>query len=147
MATQTVWKMDRDAWGTKGATLSEKNAVKEFGLTQEQLRDPANGLQTRQRNAYGNTFSVYIRAEVEALAKQLRGNSYEVEKLQKRRRELLKSLKAAEENVVLIQGQLRAVAAELGERTEATAPEPTKKKARKTKATGKGKDDDDWCPE
>lgn len=65
-------------WQCKGATLSDKTARKEFGLTQAEIVQAirAGKLQYRQNSVHGNPFLRLLRREVEALVKQKHGNAY-----------------------------------------------------------------------
>jgi len=65
-------------WQRKGATLSDKTARKEFGLTQDEIVDAvrAGKLQYREGSIYGNPWLRLLRREVEALVKRKRGNRY-----------------------------------------------------------------------
>ena len=56
-----------DEWQRKGATLSDKTARQEFGLTQDEIYD-AGTLQYRQAHGHGNPWLRLLRREVEALA-------------------------------------------------------------------------------
>jgi len=62
-------------WQRKGATLSDKTAGKEFGLTQDEIVQAirADKLQYRVNSIYGNPFFRLLRREVEALAKEKLG--------------------------------------------------------------------------
>ncbi len=62
-------------WQRKGATLSDKTACKEFGLTREEIvRAIRTGkLQYREHSMYGNPWLRLLRREVEALVKKERG--------------------------------------------------------------------------
>ena len=53
-------------WNKKGASLSDKSARKEFGLTQEQIIDAISSgrLQYRQNHIHGNPYFRLLRAEV-----------------------------------------------------------------------------------
>ena len=55
-----------DAWQRKGATLSDKTARKEFGLTQDEIYDAidAGTLQYRQAYMHGNPWLRLLRREV-----------------------------------------------------------------------------------
>ena len=59
-------------WQRKGATLSDKTARKEFGLTQNEIVQAisAGELQYRRGSIQGNPFLRLLRPEVEALVKQ-----------------------------------------------------------------------------
>ena len=60
-------------WTQKGATLSDKSARKEFGLTQEKIIDAikCGKLQYRQNYIHGNPYFRLLRTEVESLAKEI----------------------------------------------------------------------------
>ena len=62
-------------WQKKGATLSHKNACKEFDLTEEQVIEAiqAGKLQYRQNYAHGNPYFKLLRIEVESLAQEVHG--------------------------------------------------------------------------
>jgi hypothetical protein len=65
-------------WQRAGATLSDKTAGKEFGLTQAEIvRAIREGkLQYRRTSIYGNPCLRLLRREVEALVKTGRGSAY-----------------------------------------------------------------------
>lgn len=65
-------------WQRKGATLSDKTARREFGLTQAQIIHAirAGKLQYRENSIYGNPFLRLLRREVEALIKKEHGGDY-----------------------------------------------------------------------
>ena len=65
-------------WQNQGATLSDKTARKEFGLTQDEIIRAirARKLQYRENSIYGNPFLRLLRREVEALVKVKHGNDY-----------------------------------------------------------------------
>ena len=69
---------DDSAWQRKGATLSDKTARKEYGLTQDEIVEAirAGQLQYRQNSIYGNPFLRLLRQEVEALVENKRGGDY-----------------------------------------------------------------------
>ncbi len=60
-----------DEWQRKGATLSDKTARQEFGLTQDEIYDAidAGTLRYRQAHMHGNPWLRLLRREVEALAR------------------------------------------------------------------------------
>lgn len=66
------------AWTTKGATLSDKSARKEFGLTQEEIIEAINEgkLQYRENCVFGNPYFKLIRSEVESLVDEKHGSNY-----------------------------------------------------------------------
>jgi len=67
-----------EEWQHKGATLSDKTARQEFGLTQDEIYDAINAgtLQYRQAAMHGNPWLRLLRREVEALAPARHGDRY-----------------------------------------------------------------------
>jgi len=65
-------------WQRKGATLSDKSAREEFGLTQDEIYTAAKAgtLQYRVASMHGNPWLRLLRREVEAFVKRKRGGSY-----------------------------------------------------------------------
>ena len=73
-----TFKPNDSAWTTKGATLSDKSAEKEFGLTFDEIVAGirAGKLQYRENSIYGAPFLRLIRSEVEALVDEKHGKDY-----------------------------------------------------------------------
>ncbi len=65
-------------WQRKRATLSDKTAREEFGLTRDEIVQAirAGKLQYRVNSMYGNPFLRLLRREVEALVRNKRGRDY-----------------------------------------------------------------------
>jgi hypothetical protein len=65
-------------WRRKGATLSDKTARNEFGLTQDEIYDAidAGTLHYRRAAMHGNPWLRLLRREVEALARTRHGERY-----------------------------------------------------------------------
>ncbi len=65
-------------WQRKGATLSDKTARKEFGLTQDEIVQAirAGKLHFRHNSIFGNPFLRLLRREVEGLVKKTHGGAY-----------------------------------------------------------------------
>jgi transcriptional regulator with XRE-family HTH domain len=65
-------------WARKGATLSDKSARKEFGLTQEEIVDAirAGKLQYREGSVHGTPWLRLLRREVEALVRESSGEGH-----------------------------------------------------------------------
>jgi len=63
-------KVSESQWVKKGATLSHKNACKEFGLTEDEVIEAmkVGKLQYRKNYAHGNPYFRLLRMEVESLA-------------------------------------------------------------------------------
>jgi hypothetical protein len=67
-----------EEWQRKGATLSDKTARQEFGLTQDEIYDAINAgtLQYRRAAMHGNPWLRLLRSEVEALARTRHGDRH-----------------------------------------------------------------------
>jgi len=65
-------------WQSKGATLSDKSAREEFGLTQDEIHQAARAgtLQYGVASMHGNPWLRLLRREVEALVKRKHGANY-----------------------------------------------------------------------
>jgi len=65
-------------WQHKGATLSDKTARKEFGLTQDEIVQAirAGKLHCREASMHGNPWLRLLRREVEVLIKKKHGDGY-----------------------------------------------------------------------
>ena len=68
----------KPAWFKKDATLSDKSARKEFGLTQEEIIAGIEDgkLQYRVNYVFGNPYLKLVRSEVEALVDEKYGSNY-----------------------------------------------------------------------
>jgi hypothetical protein len=66
------------AWSRKGATLSDKTARKEYGLTQEEIVGAINAgkLDYRVASMHGNPWFRLLRGQVEALVEVSHGERY-----------------------------------------------------------------------
>ena len=74
------------SWSQKGATLSDKSARQEYGLTQEEIIAGirAGKLQYREGSMHGNPWFRLLRHEVEALVREKGGQDHlHKKKLQK----------------------------------------------------------------
>jgi hypothetical protein len=67
-----------DEWQGKGATLSDKTARQEFGLSQDEIYDAIESgrLQYRQAYMHGNPWLRLLRREVEDLARSSHGDRH-----------------------------------------------------------------------
>ena len=65
-------------WRQKGATLSDKGAQEEFGLTWEEIVRAirAGKLHYREQSMYGNPWLRLLRREVELLVRERHGAAY-----------------------------------------------------------------------
>ena len=99
--------MSDSNWTQKGATLSDKSARKEFGITQKMIVDAikCEKLQYRQNHIHGNPYFRLLRTEIETLAKELFGEDHlkkkklqnELSQTNKEIRKLKKQIKILEE--------------------------------------------------
>lgn len=72
-------------WNAPGAAMSDKSAIKEYGLTQKEIYDAVREgkLQYRENHVHGNPYLRLLRSEVEKLAKGLRGaKGFEQQRIQ-----------------------------------------------------------------
>jgi septal ring factor EnvC (AmiA/AmiB activator) len=93
-------------WSQKGATMSDKSARQEFGLTQEEIIAAirAGKLQFRESNMHGNPWFRLLRHEVESLVRDKCGRDHlhkkklekELADLTKEARKLTTRLRAIE---------------------------------------------------
>ncbi len=67
--------MSESLWQEQGATLSHKNARKEFGLTEDEVFEAMKmgKLQYRQNYSHGNPYFRLLRIEVKSLVQELHG--------------------------------------------------------------------------
>ena len=87
---------DNSIWTRKGATLSDKSARQEFGLTQQEIIAAirAGKLQFRESNMHGNPWFRLLRHEVEALVTEKSGQDHLHEKkLQKELADIKKQIR------------------------------------------------------
>ena len=97
---------DDSMWTRKGATLSDKSARQEFGLTQQEIIAAmrAGKLQFRESSMHGNPWYRLLRHEVEALVGEKSGQDHlhkkklqkELADLNKEARKITTRLKAIE---------------------------------------------------
>ena len=107
-----------EEWGRKGATLSDKTARAEFGLTQDEIIAGirAGKLQYRRGEIYGNPWLRLLRREVEDLVSAGHGERYLRE--QQARAELKRvnrELKQLRAQVAAHEERRSVLLAELGE--------------------------------
>jgi hypothetical protein len=105
------WQMDSEEdslWTKKGATLSDKSARKEFGLTQEEITNAIKDgkLQYHLNYLYGNPYLRLIRREVETLVSEKYGSTYlEKKKLKKELAQINRTLKALKTQVTALENR------------------------------------------
>ena len=108
----------KSAWFKKGATLSDKSAQKEFGLTQEEIIEGIEDgkLQYRNNNVFGNPYLRLLRSEVEVFVDEKYGSDYLRKK--KNKKELAqtnKELKGLKAQVASIEQRKAELLASLDE--------------------------------
>ena len=69
--------MSNSEWTQQNGSLSHKNAIKEFGLSENEIIQAMKSgkLQYRQNYAHGNPYYKFLRSEVKALAQELHGDN------------------------------------------------------------------------
>ncbi|MGB7532409.1 MAG: hypothetical protein WA977_05440 [Halobacteriota archaeon] len=108
----------KSAWFKKGATLSDKSAQKEFGLTQEEIMEGIRGgkLQYRNNNVFGNPYLRLLRSEVEVFVDEKYGSDYlRKKKIKKELAQTNKELKGLKAQVVSIEQRKAELLANLDE--------------------------------
>ena len=105
-----------DDWGRKGATLSDKTARAEFGLTQEEIYDAidAGKLQYRRAAMHGYPWLRLLRREVEDLVSTRHGERYlrerrartELKRVNRELKQLRTQLTALEERQAALLSEL-----------------------------------------
>ena len=103
-------------WSEKGATLSDKSARREYGLTQQEIVAAirVGKLQYREGSMHGNPWLRLLRDEVEALVREKGGRDLLREKklrkeltdLDKEARKITRRLKAIERRQTELKAEL-----------------------------------------
>jgi hypothetical protein len=104
-------------WRQKGATLSDKSARKEFGLTQQEIYEAmrAGKLQFKQNSMHGNPWFRLLRHEVEALVREKSGkDGLHRKKLQKELADLNKEARKIKTRLKAIERRRAELMEELG---------------------------------
>lgn len=105
-------------WSRKGATLSDKSARKEYGLTQEEIIEAIydGKLQYRETSIHGNPFLRLVRREVEALVEEKHGSGFlRRKRLEKELSEVNRDMKRLKEQVESLEMRKRELQEMLGE--------------------------------
>ena len=108
---------DAVIWTQKGATLSDKSARQEFGLTQDEIFAAirAGKLQYREGNMHGNPWFRLLRHEVEALVKQKSGSDHlHKKKLQKELADINKEIRSLKTRLKALERRRAELMKELG---------------------------------
>ena len=112
-----------EEWGRKGATLSDKTARSEFGLTQDEIiaAIDAGKLQYRPGSMHGNPWLRLLRREVEELVRTSQGERYLRER--QARTELARinrELKQLRVQLAALEERRAALLSDLGEQSSPT---------------------------
>jgi hypothetical protein len=105
-------------WTRKGATISDKTARAEFGLTQEQIVDAINDgkLQYRVNYVYDNPWYRLLRREVEDLVEEQGGTDHLTQvKLKAELAKVERELRRHRKEIKLLEEQRSKLRAELSE--------------------------------
>ena len=105
-------------WSQKGATLSDKSARQEFGLTQQEIYEAmrAGKLQFQQNSMHGNPWFRLLRHEVEALIKDTNGqDGLQKKKLQKELADINKEARKLKTRLKAIERRRAELTKDLGE--------------------------------
>jgi len=99
-------------WGQKNATMSDKNAVKEFGITKEEIVDAVNAgeLQYRWGSTHGNPWLRLLRVEVEQFVERKHGAGFLLEKKNKKElAEINKELKELKSRIAELEARKQEI--------------------------------------
>ncbi len=110
--------MDDSEWQRKGATLSDKTARKEFGLTQDEIVDAIRSgkLEFREGSMHGNPWLRLLRREVEALIKNKHGDAFlKDQKAKTEMARINREIKQLKAKVAALEARKASLAAELEE--------------------------------
>ena len=105
-------------WRQKGATLSDKSARQEYGLTQQEIVAAirAGKLQFQQNSMHGNPWFRLLRHEVEVLVTEKSGKDHlHKKKLQKELADLNKEARKIKTRLKAIERRRAELMKELGE--------------------------------
>ena len=108
---------DTAIWARKGATLSDKSARQEFGLTQQEIIAAirTGKLQFRESNMHGNPWFRLLRHEVEALVKQKSGQGgLRQKKLEKELADINKETRKLKTRLAALERRRAELTKELG---------------------------------
>ncbi len=108
---------DTAIWTRKGATLSDKSARQEFGLTQQEIYAAmrAGKLQFRESSMHGNPWFRLLRHEVEALVKQQSGSGHlHKKKLEKELADIKKETRKLKTRLAALDRRRAELTKELG---------------------------------
>ena len=103
-----------DLWRKKDATLSDKSAQNEYGLSYEEILEAikAGELQFREGSMYGNPWFRLLRVEVERLVKKKYGAGYlKEQKAKKKLSAIDRELKALKKRISELENEKKELLA------------------------------------
>jgi hypothetical protein len=109
-----------EEWACKGATLSDKTARSEFGLTQDEIIAAINAgkLQYRLASMHGNPWLRLLRREVEELVRTRHGERYLRERQARTQlARINRELKQLRAQLSALEERRAALLSDLGEQT------------------------------
>ena len=98
--------MSDKMWTQRGASLSQKNACKEYGLTDSEIIEAMKDkkLQYQINYAHGNPYYKLLRDEVEVLAQELHGaEGVKQHKLQERIRKIDSEIRSFKRKIKVLE--------------------------------------------
>jgi hypothetical protein len=107
-----------DDWGRRGATLSDKTASEEYGLTGDEIIAAirAGKLQYRQNSMHGNPWIRLLRREVEDLVRAQRGEaSFNEQQTRTELASINREVKKLKTQITKLEKRRAVLLAELGE--------------------------------
>ena len=110
-----------EEWGRKGATLSDKTARSEYGLTQDEIfaAIDAGKLQHRPAAIHGNPWLRLLRREVEDLVRALHGDrSLRERKARTELAQINRDLKQLRAQLAALEERRAVLLAELAEQSD-----------------------------
>lgn len=113
-----------DEWGRKGATMSDKSARTEFGLTQQEIIAAlrAGTMHYREASMHGNPWYRLLRREVEELVRTTHGERYlRDRKAQTELAGVNREIRQLRSQLAALEKQRAALTADLAESSESAA--------------------------
>ncbi len=110
-------------WQRKGATLSDKTARTEFGLTQDEIVQAirAGKLHYREASMHGNPWLRLLRRDVEALVKKKHGDDYlKVQQAKTELARIKRELKRLKTQIAALEERKSKLVADIEERRRHT---------------------------
>ena len=110
-------EFDNGIWRQRGATLSHKNAMKEYRLGEEEIIEALKSgkLHYKINYAHGNPYYKLIRHEIESYIKEKSGSDHlSKTKLKIRLREIEKEIRKHKRQIKKLETEQKEISRELG---------------------------------